>query len=252
MHETQRMYAQMAHTMSVLNILYAGKCVFTRICMNLVSFALWTKQWSKYTSLRYYYFDKHNMETVTQPVSRNGPDIPTYAHILVVQTANKLRPTTTVVTFQPIRLLHWRWLITYSPNIILVGYPRTQALRGRKRAWVRDYLVGLRDDLFAWGMTKSYSPTSRCQSHPQVSVTMHSALVCNSQDFFPRKNPFKRTWVGIEPTTSHLQCDALPIELSIKPRWRGWCPCFTLSTLLLWNAPASRLFQVTCWGRNKT
>ena len=39
------------------------------------------------------------------------------------------------------------------------------------------------------------------------------ALVYKSQDFFLGKKNF-RTWAGIEPTLSHLQCDALPIELS--------------------------------------
>ena len=56
-----------------------------------------------------------------------------------------------------------------------------------------------------------------------------------------------RTWVGIEPTLSHLRCDALPIKLSspLGARWwegrytsaSSWCPLHQ-KKLLLWNTPA--------------
>ena len=56
------------------------------------------------------------------------------------------------------------------------------------------------------------------------------ALVCKSWDFFQGL----RTWVGIEPTHSHLRCDALPIELPSSWEQGGgekgytsassWCP----------------------------
>ena len=55
--------------------------------------------------------------------------------------------------------------------------------------------------------------------------------------------------MGIEPTHSHLWCDALPIEIPSPWEQAGgkegytsvgsWCPITLESNFLLWNTPGS-------------